>query len=61
MSTKRSRVHPPYKAKYRVSNSAEYDSALIQRGSITFWLSPSAIKMWGSAAQKEARRPAQIL
>ncbi len=31
MSTKRSRVHPPYKTKYRVSNSAEYDQALIKR------------------------------
>ena len=30
-----SRVHPQYKTKYRVSNWAEYDRALVQRGSIT--------------------------
>ncbi len=48
MSPKRSRVHPPYKTKYRVSNSSEYDQALINRGSITFWLSPSAIKKWNA-------------
>jgi len=53
MSTKRSRVHPPYKAKYRVSNTAEYDRALIQRGSVTFWLSPSAIKRWNARPTKK--------
>ena len=30
MCAKRSRVHPPYKTKYRLSNSAEYDQALIK-------------------------------
>jgi hypothetical protein len=30
-----SRVHPKYKTKYRVSNWAEYDRALVQRGDIT--------------------------
>ena len=44
MSPNRSRVHPPYKTKYRVSNSAEYDQALIKRGSITFRISSSVIK-----------------
>jgi hypothetical protein len=44
MSTKRSRVDPHYKAKHRGSDSAEYDQALINRGRITMWLSPTAIK-----------------
>jgi hypothetical protein len=35
----RSRVHPKYKTKNRVSNWAEYDRALVQRGSITLWIS----------------------
>ncbi len=48
MLPKRSRVHPPYKTKYRVSNSAEYDQALIKRGSITFWISSSVIKNWSA-------------
>ncbi len=54
MSPKRSRVHPPYKTKYRVSNSAEYDQALIKRGSITFWIGSSVIKKW-SAKPSEKR------
>jgi len=39
----KSRVHPKYKAKYRVSNWAEYDRALVQRGDITLWFSTDAI------------------
>ncbi len=48
MSPKRPRVHPPYRTKYRLSNSAEYDQALIKRGSITFWISSSVIKKWSA-------------
>ena len=44
MSTKRSRVHPKYKTKYRVSNWAEYDRSLVRRGNITVWLTPEAVK-----------------
>jgi len=40
-----------------VSNSGEYDRALIQRGSITFWLSTSAIKKWN--AKPKGKRGAQ--
>ena len=35
----KSRVHPKYKTKYRVSNWADYDRALAQRGDITLWIS----------------------
>ena len=41
-----SRVHPKYKTKYRVSNWAEYDRALVQRGDITLWLSAGAAATW---------------
>jgi len=41
-----SRVHPKYKTKYRVSNWAEYDRALVQRGSITLWISENAVASW---------------
>ena len=37
-----SRVHPKYKTKYRVSNWAEYDRALAQRGDIPLWISEDA-------------------
>ena len=45
----RSRVHPKYKTKYRVSNWAEYDSALVQRGDITLWISTDATDAWKPA------------
>ena len=57
MSTKRSRVHPPYKTKYRVTNWAEYDRALVERSSLTFWISPEAIDGW--RAKPSGRRGAQ--
>jgi len=41
-----SRVHPKYKTKYRVSNWAEYDHALVQRGDIALWFSPDAADSW---------------
>ena len=42
----RSKVHLKYKTKYRVSNWAEYDQALVQRGDITLWISDNAIASW---------------
>ena len=44
-----SRVHPRYKAKYRVSNWTEYDRALVQRGDITLWISEATIFSWKPA------------
>ena len=38
-----SRVHPTYKTKYRVTNWAPYDRALVGRGDVTLWVSPAAI------------------
>ena len=43
MSRSKSKVHPKYKTKYRVGNWAAYDRSLVERGSITLWLSPEAI------------------
>ena len=45
----KSRVHPKYKTKYRVSNWADYDRALVQRGDITLWISEDAIASWKPA------------
>ena len=42
----KSRVHPTYKTKYRVSNWPEYERALVQRGDITLWLSAGATDAW---------------
>ena len=44
MMSKRSKVHPTYKTKYRVTNWPEYDRALVRRGDLTIWFTPSAIR-----------------
>ena len=44
-----SRVHPTYKTKYRVTNWAPYDRALVARGDVTLWVSPEAIATWEPA------------
>ena len=56
-SSRPSRVHPPFKTKYRVTNWQEYDRALVQRGSLTFWVAPEAIAAWN--AKPCGRRGAQ--
>ena len=48
MPSKRSRIHPKYKTKYRVGNWPEYDRSLVQRGNLTLWLSPAAISDWNA-------------
>jgi hypothetical protein len=45
----KSRVHPKFKTKYQVSNWAEYDQALVQRGGLTLWISEDAIDDWKPA------------
>ena len=57
MSSTRSKVHPKYKTKYRVTNWASYDRALVRRGDVTLWFAPEAIDTWN--ARPTGRRGAQ--
>jgi hypothetical protein len=41
-------VHPNFKTKYRVTNWAEYDKSLVQRGDITLWITPGTINAWSA-------------
>ncbi|MFT4542230.1 MAG: hypothetical protein ACI841_002983 [Planctomycetota bacterium] len=41
-----SRVHPNFKTRHRVTNWADYEQALVQRGDITLWITPAAIRAW---------------
>lgn len=43
------------KTKYRIHNWSDYNKSLIQRGSITIWLSEDSIKKW-MASNKEIKR-----
>ncbi len=38
---------------YRVKNWSEYEKALVQRGSITFWLSDDFEQVWLYAGEKQ--------
>jgi hypothetical protein len=38
---------------YRVKNWSEYEKALVQRGSITFWLSDEFEQVWLYAGEKQ--------
>jgi hypothetical protein len=42
--------HKIPKAKYRVMNWAEYDAALVKRGSVTVWITEEAIAAWQAPA-----------
>ena len=46
MATHKSRVHPNLKTCYRVTNWPEYDRGLVERGSLTFWITPEALDAW---------------
>ncbi len=59
MPTKRSRVHPNFKTKYRVGNWPSYDASLVQRGNIIIWMSPEAIKNWNAMPKGRRRRGGQ--
>jgi len=55
MSTKRSRVYPPYKTKYRVTNGVSYNETLVSRGNLRLWISPDAIANWNAKPSKRRR------
>ncbi|MBV5347007.1 IS5 family transposase [bacterium] len=50
---KQKRTKPCPKALYRVKNWSDYDKALVQRGSITFWMSDDFEKTWLYAGEKQ--------
>jgi hypothetical protein len=50
---KHTTTHPCQKALYRVKNWSEYDKALVQRRSITFWISEDFEKTWLHVGEKQ--------
>jgi len=46
-------TQPRQKALYRVKNWSEYDQALVQRGSIVFWLSDDIEQTWSYHGKKQ--------
>jgi hypothetical protein len=56
MPSTKSRVHPKYKTKYRVSNWSDYDRALVERGNLTIWLSPDAIACYPKTGSRSTSK-----
>lgn len=50
---KQKHTQPRPKTLYRVKNWPEYDKALVQRGSITFWMSDDFEKTWMHTGEKQ--------
>ena len=50
---KKNTPQPRPKTLYRVKNWSEYDKALVQRGSITFWMSDDFEKTWLHSGEKQ--------
>jgi hypothetical protein len=50
---KQKQTHSRRKELYRVKNWSEYEKALVQRGSITFWLSDDLEKTWLYLGEKQ--------
>jgi hypothetical protein len=44
VASKKSKVNPNYKTRYKVRNWASYDKTLVRRGDLTIWLSPTAVE-----------------
>lgn len=41
-------LHPKKKRKYRIRNWPDYNTALVQRGSLTLWVKPAVLSQWFS-------------
>ena len=45
------------KPRYKTTNGKQYNKALINRGSLTFWIDEEAIAEWKQNKQGKRRRP----
>ncbi|MEN0066081.1 MAG: IS5 family transposase [Myxococcota bacterium] len=59
MRSKRSKVHPRHKRRYRVTNWASYNQALRRRGDLTVWFSPEIVRCWTPLPSGLRGRPRQ--
>jgi heme-degrading monooxygenase HmoA len=45
------------RSRYKTTNWKQYNKALINRGSLTFWIDEEAIKEWKQSKQNKRGRP----
>ena len=60
------KLQDPYRhkfavAKYKISNSREYDQSLKNRGSLTIWFSEEAVAKWNNPVVKYKKRGGQAI
>ncbi|EJG1656633.1 IS5 family transposase [Vibrio parahaemolyticus] len=48
------------KPRYKTTNWKQYNKALINRGSLTFWIDEEAIRQWKQSKQDKRGRPSQF-
>lgn len=48
-------THKNTKAQYRLRNWSEYNRALVQRGSLTLWITEDVVQMWYAMEQEQKR------
>ncbi|MBM5180179.1 IS5 family transposase, partial [Vibrio parahaemolyticus] len=48
------------KPRYKITNWKQYNKALINRGSLTFWIDEEAIRLWKQSKQDKRGRPRQF-
>ncbi|HCG8570544.1 TPA: IS5 family transposase, partial [Vibrio parahaemolyticus] len=48
------------KPRYKITNWKQYNKALINRGSLTFWIDEEAIRQWKQSKQDKRGRPRQF-
>ncbi|ASJ39822.1 hypothetical protein VVCECT4999_14400 [Vibrio vulnificus] len=51
---------PMPKPCYKTTNWKQYNKALINRGSLTFWIDEEAIRQWKQSKQDKRGRPRQF-
>ncbi len=48
------------KARYKTTNWKQYNKALINRGSLTFWIDEETIREWKQSKTEQARQASSI-
>ncbi len=54
------RRHKFEKTTFKITNWSDYNKVLINRGSVTLWLSPEIIKAWGPKKHKQKLQGGQF-
>lgn len=57
---RKAKVQKKKKTSYRVRNWSSYNKSLVQRGSVTIWISPEVLKQWHPEIEGKRQRGGQV-